>query len=216
MAESQAAAAQQTAEAPTAAPSAGTAAPIPISEPSAIHRKIPKAVFIDDAEAWVERYDEEPLFAQMNELHQKYKFMEGQLVRQKASLKGKLPEIKRTLEMVAMLKQKSDGNDNEVDTNFLISDNIWAKAKIPNDTGKVGLWLGANVMVEYNFADALVLLSRNLSNAQTKLAETEDDLDYLKEQTTTMEVNIARVYNVGVANKQKRDKGEAAQAPPLI
>ena len=63
MADTQAAAAQQTAEAPTAAPSAGTAAPIPISEPSAIHRKIPKAVFIDDAEAWVERYDEEPLFA---------------------------------------------------------------------------------------------------------------------------------------------------------
>ena len=31
-----------------------------------------------------------------------------------------------------------------------------------------------------------------------------------------MEVNIARVYNVGVANKQKREKGEAAQAPPLI
>ena len=123
----------------------------PSQSPSTIHRKIPKAVFIDDAEAWVERYGEEPLFAQMNELHQKYKFMEGQLVRQKASLKGKLPEIKRTLEMVAMLKQKSDGNENEVDANFLISDNIWAKAKIPNDTGRVGLWLGANVMVEYNF-----------------------------------------------------------------
>ena len=30
--------------------------------------------------------------------------MEGQLVRQKASLRAKLPEIKRTLEMVAMLK----------------------------------------------------------------------------------------------------------------
>ena len=59
-------------------------------------------------------------------------------------------------------------------------------------------------------------MSKNLSNAQTKLAETEDDLDYLKEQTTTMEVNIARVYNVGVANKQKREKGEAAQAPPLV
>ena len=59
-------------------------------------------------------------------------------------------------------------------------------------------------------------MSRNLSNAQTKLAETEDDLDYLKEQTTTMEVNIARVYNVGVANKQKREKGEAALAPPLV
>ena len=47
----------------------------------------------------------------MQELHQKYKFMEGQLIRQKASLKGKLPEIKRTLEMVAMLKQKHDGDN---------------------------------------------------------------------------------------------------------
>ena len=91
----------------------------------------------------------------MNELHQKYKFMEQQLVRQKAGLKTKVPEIKRSLEMVAMLKQKHDGDEKEVDANFLISDNIWAKAKCPNTTGKVGLWLGANVMVEYTFADAI-------------------------------------------------------------
>ena len=99
------------------------------------------------------------------------------------------------------MKQKHDGEDKEVDTNFLVSDNIWAKAKVPNTTGKVGLWLGANVMVEYTFGDALTLLGKNLANAQTKFTETEDDLDYLKEQTTTLEVNIARVYNQGVANK---------------
>ena len=116
-------------------------------------------------------------------------------------MKQKLPEIKRTLEMVVMLKQKHDGDDKEVDTNFLVSDNIWAKAKVPNTSGKVGLWLGANVMVEYNFGDALTLLGKNLANAQQKYAETDDDLDYLKEQTTTTEVNIARVYNQGVANK---------------
>mmetsp|Transcript_9922 Transcript_9922/g.12331 ORF Transcript_9922/g.12331 Transcript_9922/m.12331 type:complete len:128 (+) Transcript_9922:242-625(+) len=127
--------------------------------------------------------------------------MENQLIRQKASLKAKNPEIKRTLEMVVLLKQKHDGDDKTVDTNFLVSDNIWAKAKVPNTTGKVGLWLGANVMVEYTFADALQLLGKNLSNAQQKLTDTEDDLDYLKEQTTTTEVNIARVYNQGVANK---------------
>ena len=54
-------------------------------------------------------------------------------------------------------------------TNFLISDNIWAKAKVPNDSGKVGLWLGANVMVEYNFKEALALLEKNQSNAQSRL-----------------------------------------------
>ena len=112
-----------------------------------------------------------------------------------------MPEIKRTLEMVALLKQKSEGTDKAVETNFLVSDNIWAKATVPNTTGKVGLWLGANVMVEYNFNDALVLCGKNHSNAQLKYTETEEDLDYLKEQTTTTEVNIARVYNQGMANK---------------
>ena len=141
------------------------------------------------------------MFAQLNELHQKYKFMENQLVRQKASLKGKLPEIKRTLEMVALPKQKHDSDDKTVDSNFLVSDNIWAKATVPNTSGKVGLWLGANVMVEYNFVDALALLGKNLANAQQKFADTDDDLDYLKEQTTTTEVNVARVYNQGLANK---------------
>ena len=114
--------------------------------------------------------------------------------------------------MVAMLKQKADGDDKAVDSNFLISDNIWAKAKLPNDTGKVGLWLGANVMVEYTYPDALALLSKNLSNAQHKLAETEDDYDYLKEQITTMEVNIARTYNQGVANKKAKEEAGAIAA----
>jgi len=38
-------------------------APIPITEVSDNHRKIPKAVFIDDIEAWVEKYGEDDLFA---------------------------------------------------------------------------------------------------------------------------------------------------------
>ena len=49
---------------------------IPIAEPSEAHKKIPKVVFIDNAEAWVEKYGEDALFGQMNELYQKYKFME--------------------------------------------------------------------------------------------------------------------------------------------
>jgi prefoldin subunit 5 len=90
-----------------------------------------------------------------------------------------------------------------MDANFLISDNIWAKAKIPNDTGKVGLWLGANVMVEYDFEEAIKLLERNLGNALFRIEETDSDIGYLKDQITTTEVNIARIYNQTVSNKQK-------------
>ena len=54
---------------------------IPITEPNDNPRKIPKVIFIDDTEAWVEKYTDDSLFAQMNELYQKYKFMEQNLLR---------------------------------------------------------------------------------------------------------------------------------------
>ena len=121
---------------------------IPLTEGSDNPRKIPQAVFIDNTEAWVEKYGGDELVTNMNELYQKYKFMEQQLTRSRESLRVKTPDIRKTLEVVRMLKDKH-GKQEEMKTNFLISDNVWAKATIPNDTGKVGLWLGANVVSPY-------------------------------------------------------------------
>ena len=42
---------------------AETAVPqAPITEPSESHRRIPKAVFIENVEAWVEKYTDDALF----------------------------------------------------------------------------------------------------------------------------------------------------------
>ena len=44
--------------------------PIPITEASdANSKKIPKVVFIENTEAWVDKYTDDALFAQMNELY---------------------------------------------------------------------------------------------------------------------------------------------------
>ena len=134
--------------------------------------------------------------------------MESNLHRSRESLKTKLPDIKKTLETVIMLKSKHEGDQKELNTNFLLSDNIWAKARIPNTTGKVGLWLGANVMVEYSYTEALVLLGKNLANAEAKIKETEDDIDFVKDQITTTEVNLARIYNQGVLNNKAKAEKE--------
>ena len=107
--------------------------------------------------------------------------------------------------MVKLLQERHKSDDKGLETNFLLSDNIWAKAQVPNTDGKVGLWLGANVMVEYSLDEAADLLEKNLASAQEKLAETEGDIDFLKDQITTSEVNMARIYNQGVANKQKKE-----------
>lgn len=50
---------------------------IPLTEDAQNLRKIPKAVFIENTEAWVDKYGSEDIIAQMNELYQKYKFMEA-------------------------------------------------------------------------------------------------------------------------------------------
>ena len=43
---------------------------IPITEPSSENsRKIPKVVFIENTEAWVDKYTDDALFSQMNELY---------------------------------------------------------------------------------------------------------------------------------------------------
>lgn len=156
---------------------------IPITEDALDENtvKIPRVVFIDNTEAWVDKYTDDALFAQMNTLYQKYKHMENNLQRARTSLKQKFPDIQKTLEMVAMLKSKYDSEERELTANFLLSDNIWAKSRIPNTTGKVGLWLGANVMVEYSYDEAIMLLSKNMAEATKKIKETEGDIDFLKD-----------------------------------
>jgi len=45
-------------------------------------------------------------------------------------------------------------------------------------------------MLEYNLDDAQALLERNLSAATKSLNQAEDDLGFLRDQTTTIEVSI--------------------------
>lgn len=58
-------------------------------------------------------------------------------------------------------------------------------------------------MVEYNCQEAIELLTEKLSNANNNIEELAKDLGYLREQITTMEVNIARVYNWNVKRAQQ-------------
>lgn len=63
----------------------------------------------------------------------------------------------------------------------------------------------ANVMLEYPIEEAEDLLKRNLENAKKSLKQTEEDLDFLKDQLTTTEVNIARVYNWNVLKRRPNE-----------
>eukprot|EP01117_Protostelium_nocturnum_P015831 TRINITY_DN6168_c0_g1_i1.p1 TRINITY_DN6168_c0_g1~~TRINITY_DN6168_c0_g1_i1.p1 ORF type:complete len:180 (-),score=73.74 TRINITY_DN6168_c0_g1_i1:116-655(-) len=170
-------------------------------------RGIPKAIFIENVEEFVAKGDgADIILKRMQENYSKFKLMEMSLSKSKTSLKSKIPEIRRTLEIVKHLKTKKEEGETIV-TQFELSDNLFADAKITPSV--VNLWLGANVMVEYSFEEAIELLSNNLSGAEINLKSLDEDIGFLKEQITTTEVNIARVYNFDV--KQRRLKREAAK-----
>ena len=115
-----------------------------------------------------------------------------------------MPEIKKTLDVLKFLKDKAD-DDKEYVTNFELAPNILAKAKL-QQVQTVNLWLGANVMMEFSFQEAEELLSGNLETAGANLTKVDEQLAFLRDQITTTEVNMARIYNHEV--RIRRLKGE--------
>ncbi|OAA59206.1 prefoldin subunit [Niveomyces insectorum RCEF 264] len=199
-------------------------------------RGIPQAPFVDRVEDYVaSRAEVEPTLRRFQEMISKYQFMEANLQRRVAGLDEKLPDIRKTLETVEFLRLRrqrakngdgdgdDDGGGSDVESNpdsfddaagnltttFELNDTLYAKAVVP-PTHEVYLWLGANVMLAYPIDEAQTLLRQKLSAAQTSRRQCEEDLEFLREQITTMEVAIARVYNWDVV--QKRKEGGAGES----
>merc|ERR1712050_77465 len=169
---------------------------------------IPETEFVEDVDKFMHKEENssvEAVLRRFDEQHQKYKFLESNISTKKNRLKGQIPDIKTSLDIVKYLIEKKDSTE-VIDTTFLMSDQLYVKAKIP-PTETVSLRLGANVMLEYNLAEADELLTKNLDAATKSLAQAEDDLSFIRDQTTTLEVNMARVYNFDVKKRQAK-KGE--------
>ncbi|KAK4032755.1 Prefoldin subunit-domain-containing protein [Parachaetomium inaequale] len=181
-------------------------------------RGIPYAPFVDKVEDYVtSRADVEPTLRRFQEMIAKYQFMEQNLQRRVVGLKDKLPDIRKTLDTVRFLKTRTPESD-PIETTFELNDTLYAKAAIP-PTDEVYLWLGANVMLSYPIDEAETLLDSKLQAAKLSLSNCEEDLDFLREQITTMEVAVARVYNWDVVQKRKdkedeeKGKGKGAEGP---
>ncbi|KAL2415419.1 Prefoldin subunit 3 [Exophiala dermatitidis] len=193
-------------------------------------RGIPSFPFMSNVTDYVKSLEDvEPTLTRFQEMVSKYTFMQQNVERRAAGLKEKLPDMKRTLEVVKFLKKKrkdiantsntdsdegddldadTDGLDpnksDEIETTFSLQDTLYAKAKIrPAEINEVYLWLGANVMVAYPLDEAEELLQSKLDKAKESLAAAEEDLEFLRIQITTLEVAIARVHNWDVGEKRK-------------
>ncbi|KAF8866125.1 Prefoldin, subunit 3 [Acephala macrosclerotiorum] len=164
-------------------------------------RGIPYAPFVDKVEDYVtSRTDVEKTLKKFQEMISKYQFMEQSQQRRAAGIKDKIPDIQKTLDTP---------DSDPIEATFELNETLYAKAEIP-PTDEVYLWLGANTMLAYPIDEAEELLSSKLATNKTNLANCEEDLDFLREQITTMEVATARVYNWDVTMKRKEKNEQAA------
>eukprot|EP00033_Pygsuia_biforma_P002083 GCRY01002313.1.p1 GENE.GCRY01002313.1~~GCRY01002313.1.p1 ORF type:complete len:192 (+),score=43.66 GCRY01002313.1:43-618(+) len=171
---------------------------------------IPKALFIEDLEKYMNEKDVETTMSELQDLYNKYKFFEAKLLQEKKVLKVKVPEIKKTLDVVNHLLNTKDQEERVV--NYELTNSVYAKATIEEGSDTIGLWLGGNTMVEYTYDEAKQFLEKNLDTATRNLENTSKELEFLKEQITTMEVNIARVYNFDVKRKRAQQQVEGASS----
>lgn len=158
----------------------------------------------EDVDEFMKRNENEMnagvVIRKIDEQHQKYRFMEMNLMQKKKRLKKQIPDIKSSLDVLKVIKERRD-DQTTTSSNFLLSDQVYMEAKIP-PTDKICLWLGANVMLEYKIEEAEELLTRNLETAVKNLTQIDLDLDFLRDQITTSEVNMARVFNWDVKRRQ--------------
>ena len=85
---------------------------------------IPEANFIDDVDSHMKGEESaEAKIKQLDETHQKYKFMENSLSSRRKRLKGQVPDIKSSLAMVKKLREKKSA-DEKMETQFLLSDQV--------------------------------------------------------------------------------------------
>ena len=171
-------------------------------------RGVPTMNFIESVDDWIDKFTSEKLLSYINQYLNKYKFMEAQIVKSNEGLNVKIPDIEKCLETIEYLEKKE--KDKPVKVDYMVSNNLWAKAEITSPDS-VFLWLGANVMCEYKMDEAKVLLNQNLQNAKNQIKKNNIDLEFIKDQMTVCEVNLARIYNETVRRNAIAKKKQAAE-----
>ena len=66
-------------------------------------------------------------------------------------------------------------------------------------------------MLSYKIPAAIALLKSKLESAESNLKNVIEDLEFLREQITVMEVNTARVYNWDVKRRRELREQESRE-----
>ena len=171
---------------------------------------LPTATFIEVIDEFMRKEGSaEAALEKLQRFYSACKGMEQRLVQRKAKLRHKLPELESTYGALLQMQAQAERGEPLV-AHYELAQSVFAKARVlVHEENKVGLWLGANVMLEYPRDEAIALLEKQLTQAKEVLSELTEDQGMLRDQITTTEVNMARVFNWDVKERRKLKAAEA-------
>lgn len=129
----------------------------------------------------------------------KYENMLNHLAMREMRIAEKIEEISKSIDAISHLA--SHPND-ELTVQYELGDTMFASARLPAGT-KVNLWLGANVMLEYELEDAKNLLGEKLVDNKAALAKIKHDQMFVREQITVLQVSTSRLVNHIIESRKK-------------
>eukprot|EP00934_Nitzschia_sp_Nitz4_P004709 Nitzschia sp. Nitz4//scaffold12_size214221//9420//10134//NITZ4_001474-RA/size214221-augustus-gene-0.0-mRNA-1//1//CDS//3329534942//4699//frame0 len=172
-------------------------------------RGIPFVKFIDDVDAFSNAFDPpasaELMIGAYSELHSKFKTFETSLTQKKSNYQVKIPDLEKSLALVKNLQSKKESDDKTI-ARYNLADNVYGKAEIDCSEGIVNLWLGANVMLEYTYEEAIDFLTQNLDTARKESTTVKEDLAFVRDQIVTSEVSMTRIFNWDVRKRRAQGK----------
>jgi prefoldin subunit 5 len=127
------------------------------------------------------------------------------LIPKEANYQQKLPDIEKSLALVKSLYKKKEAGETTM-TRYNLADNVYGKAEVDCTVGIVNLWLGANVMLEYTYEEAIEFLTQNEESAKKEYIVVKEDLAFVRDQIVTSEVSMTRIFNWDVRKKRAEGK----------
>uniref|UniRef100_A0A915EKS0 Prefoldin subunit 3 n=1 Tax=Ditylenchus dipsaci TaxID=166011 RepID=A0A915EKS0_9BILA len=164
---------------------------------------IPKAKVLENIDTYLttQKLSIDEATEKIKEDFRKYKIVEDSFVTQKEKMADSIADYKKSLAALEMLQEQKKVEKESVEVTYKLDENIYSKALV-EDFSKVCVWLGANVMVEYELTEAQQMLTANLENIEKVNKDVEEELDFIRDQITTTEVNVAHLYNYNVQTKK--------------
>uniref|UniRef100_A0AC34FY46 Prefoldin subunit 3 n=1 Tax=Panagrolaimus sp. ES5 TaxID=591445 RepID=A0AC34FY46_9BILA len=135
--------------------------------------------------------------------YRKYKLVEQNLTAQKEKIEENEPEFAVGRELLAKMKEALEDPDYEwpMEITYPLAEQIFAKAHV-DKFETLTIVLGNGSFADVTIDEADKMFTKNLNDINRLTTQLGEEINFIKDQVTTSEVNVAHLYNYNVILKK--------------